>query len=209
MFFIDKDKYRDSSGVYAITNIANGKVYVGQTTMRFVKRYWHHCWKLAHNEHDNCYLQNDYNTYGKEAFNFKVLAVLGADDDINIIEQQWIAFYRSLGCCYNIQDGGQEKNLGRFLSEESKRKIGEKNREHMSGRKLPEQTRLHMRESAHRGSDNMTAKLNELDVVEITNLINSGFSNREIAARYNVTHENIQHIRKGHTWSHITGFGRH
>ena len=55
----------------------------------------------------------------------------------------------------------------------------------------------------------MTAKLNELDVVEIANLIKSGFSNREIAARYNVTHENIQHIRKGHTWSHITGFGRH
>ena len=40
-----------------------------------------------------------------------------------------IKHYKSLGISYNITDGG-EGQLGNHLSEEARRKIGEKNREH-------------------------------------------------------------------------------
>lgn len=42
MEFIDKDIYKDQSGIYQIRNLVNNKIYIGQTTMRFIKRYWHH-----------------------------------------------------------------------------------------------------------------------------------------------------------------------
>lgn len=57
MEFIDKDIYKDQSGIYQIRNLINDKIYIGQTTMRFVKRYWHHQWKLTENTHDNKHLQ--------------------------------------------------------------------------------------------------------------------------------------------------------
>lgn len=206
MEFVEKDKYKDCSGIYAIENKMTGEAYVGQTKMRFVKRYWHHCWKLSHNDHDNHLLQSDYNIVGDSCFRFVVLAVMDKNDNMDDEERSWIAFYRRSSGSYNIQDGGHITNLSSYISKDARKVVGEKNRNRILGTKLPESTKAKMKESAHRGSDNKEAKLSEADVMEITNLIMSGVSDRDIANRYGVTRENIYHIRKGHTWRHITGF---
>ena len=49
MYFKDCSIYQNESGIYIIKNLVNNKIYVGQTTMKFIKRFWHHRWMLANN----------------------------------------------------------------------------------------------------------------------------------------------------------------
>lgn len=61
-----------ASGIYTITNKVNGKIYVGFTN-NFISRKQTHFANLRHNSHDNNYLQNAWNKYGEEAFEFEIL----------------------------------------------------------------------------------------------------------------------------------------
>ena len=58
MIFIGEEKYKNDIGVYKITNLLNGKVYVGQTKEKFQRRFWLHRWQLRKGKHDNKHLQN-------------------------------------------------------------------------------------------------------------------------------------------------------
>lgn len=60
------------SGIYTITNIVNGKMYVGYTK-NFKTRKNSHVNKLDKNKHCNIYLQRAWNEYGKQFFKFEIL----------------------------------------------------------------------------------------------------------------------------------------
>lgn len=81
--------------------------------------------------HENPHLQNAWNKYGEENFEFIVIRDLTSStvDVINEAEIELIKYYKNLGLSYNIHDGGDGGLfLGKHLSDETKRKIGEKNR---------------------------------------------------------------------------------
>lgn len=67
------------SGVYKITNILNKKCYVGSTTGLLKNRCSNHNTKLNHNKHENIHLQNAWNKYGKENFEFSLLELCSVD----------------------------------------------------------------------------------------------------------------------------------
>lgn len=69
------------AGVYLISNNVNGKCYVG-STIHLDQRRREHFSKLASNKHINAHLQNAYNKYGREAFDFEVLETIDIDDNI-------------------------------------------------------------------------------------------------------------------------------
>ena len=69
------EKYKKDIGIYKITNIVNGFVYIGQTTQGFQKRYWMHQWHLRKGKHDNQHLQNAWNLYGENNFQFSVVEI--------------------------------------------------------------------------------------------------------------------------------------
>lgn len=54
-----------------------------------------------------------------------------------------------------------------------------------------------------KGEDNPRSKLTESTVREILQLFKEGLNNKQIAARYGVTHSNISAIRKGKSWGNI------
>ena len=58
------------TGVYKITNTANGKIYLGQA-VDIQKRFKHHKSRLSNNKHQNKHLQRAYNQYGASAFTFE------------------------------------------------------------------------------------------------------------------------------------------
>ena len=74
--FTNEEIYKDNYGIYGIRNVINDKIYVGQTGESFLRRYWHHRWKLKNNSHDNQYLQNAWNKYGEDSFEYVVLEVV-------------------------------------------------------------------------------------------------------------------------------------
>lgn len=149
MKFKDEQLYKQSAGIYCIKNLINGKCYVGQTTQTFIRRYWHHQWCLNERQHFNKYLQNAWNKYGADAFEFSVLHVWESHtEDIDVLEQRYIIQLDSLNNGYNMQQGGQPTTLHLLISEESRKIAGAKNREHMLGRKLSDETRAKMRASS-------------------------------------------------------------
>lgn len=110
------------AGVYLISNNVNGKCYVG-STIHLDQRRKQHFSRLAHNKHVNKHLQNAYNKYGREAFEFEVLEIIDIDDSIkeNLLmrEQFWID---NLKPAYNILPVAGS-NLGYHHTEETKQKI--------------------------------------------------------------------------------------
>jgi len=100
-----------------------------------------------------------------------------------------------------------EFHKGKVTSEETKRKIslantGEKN--HMYGKKVSEETLNKMIKSAKRGSENVTSKLTEEDVLNIRKMYNSGnYSLRKLSIIFNVSKSNVLSIVNLKTWKHI------
>lgn len=147
MKFIDYDKHRKDSGIYCITCTGNGKKYIGKTEQTFSKRYWHHKWKLNNGCHDNEYLQNSWNKYGKDSFVFEVVYVLKPNDDINDLEKYYIELYNTFESGFNMTKGG-EGLCGYEIPDDIRKYIGEINRQRMTGTKLSESTKQKMRESS-------------------------------------------------------------
>lgn len=146
MKFINEKENKDKIGIYLITNLINDKKYVGQTSDRFIERYWNHLWKLKNNHHDNKFLQEDFNNYGSENFEFSVLHILNQDDDIDYLEKLYIKNY-GINNLYNIQYGGKEaSSKGVKRSEETKRKISEANKIALLGKKHSDDTKKKMSE---------------------------------------------------------------
>lgn len=57
---------------------------------------------------------------------------------------------------------------------------------------------------SQKGSKNPGSKLSEIDVLAILNMFGK-FKINEIAKKFNVTRKNIEMIKYGKTWAHITG----
>lgn len=81
------------SGVYAIVNLTNGKRYIG-SACNLERRLEDHVRKLDGGYHDNRYLQNSWNKYGKSGFELIVLEKCSAEFCIDC-EQHWIDLYKS------------------------------------------------------------------------------------------------------------------
>lgn len=144
-------------GIYGILNKANGNMYVGKTGNNFGDRRDCHFAALRGGYGVNKHLQRAWDKYGEDNFEFVVLQECFEADDLNELERLYIQKYRKLGECYNIADGGEGGCLlGKHLSEETKHKIGEKNRINMLGRKASDETKAKMSESQKRRFANMT-----------------------------------------------------
>lgn len=77
-----------SSVVYQIRCKSNGKIYIG-SAVNFAVRWRHHQKKLDQGSHKNRHLQQAWNKYGEENFEFAVLEYVDPSDLLRA-EQEWI-----------------------------------------------------------------------------------------------------------------------
>ena len=70
-------------------------------------------------------------------------------DKINELEKKYIKEFNTIESGYNISEGGQEQHLVQYVSAESRKKVGQLNKERMTGKKLSEETKQRMREASH------------------------------------------------------------
>ena len=82
----DRLKYR-KTGIYTVTNLIDGKMYVGYAT-NFTDRKSQHFKALEKGKHRNSYLQNAYNKYGKDNFKFEILEQC-QDKFLTALEHYW------------------------------------------------------------------------------------------------------------------------
>ena len=110
-------------GIYVITCIPTGKLYVG-SSQNITRRFTKHRSLLRLNKHPNRHLQNAWNKYGHEAFNFSVLETTDSDELINR-EQYWVDRFRPFGRKgFNINPHvDKPAMLGKRLSVEVRQKM--------------------------------------------------------------------------------------
>lgn len=90
-------------GVYKITCIPNGKIYIG-SSKNIDKRWRKHIDELRYQEHPNKFLQQDYNLYGEDKFKFEIIEFCPEDERL-ALEQEYINHYQPfahLNIGYNI-----------------------------------------------------------------------------------------------------------
>jgi len=74
-------------GIYKITNLKNGKFYIG-SSKDVDRRWWEHINELNKNTHVNKKLQNAWNFYGKDNFKFEIIEEVN-DDKILLEREQY------------------------------------------------------------------------------------------------------------------------
>lgn len=72
--------------IYSIRCVKNNKVYIGET-IRGKMRWSSHLTKLRGNYHSNKKLQEDYNKYGEDAFEWSVIKETPEDKQILLLEE--------------------------------------------------------------------------------------------------------------------------
>jgi len=81
--------------IYKIINKVNGKFYIG-STKDIDKRWYQHYFTLKNNCHYNTHLQNAWNKYGEDNFEFEVLEECEDAKQFEI-EQQYLDKYKPFG----------------------------------------------------------------------------------------------------------------
>lgn len=99
--------FMDTSGIYKITNLVNGKIYVGRASF-LKKRGWEHFRTLRLGKHHNEYLQKSFNKYGEINFIFEVIEYCEVEELI-AREDYW---------CKNLQANISEKGYNIALTDE-------------------------------------------------------------------------------------------
>jgi len=106
--------------IYAIENIINGKVLIGQTTRSSKVRWKEHCRLAKLNKHENPYFQSAWNLYGFESFRLIDLDVAGDQIELDLLEEVYIQEFSPN--VYNVRSGG---NGGCKFNETSRHKMSE------------------------------------------------------------------------------------
>jgi len=186
--------------IYQIKNKINNKFYIGSTN-NIKKRWNNHRSKLRNGKHENAYLQQAWNKYGENTFEFIVLEEV---NDNNRIEREIYylnetkCYERSIGYNFdkNPTDKSGSKNpfYGKKHSQEVKQKIK------IAANNRTEETNKRISDS-RKGEKSNTAKLTWEQVREIRKLYaNSNETYRSLGKKYNVTKGTIQAILEKKSW---------
>ena len=105
---------KEKCGIYIITNIFNGKRYVGSSN-NLKERLQNHFKSLKDGVHVNKHLQNAYNLYGEDFFEWGILKFSNIEDQYK--DEQY--FIDSIKPEYNIE----KDVINHLISEETKEKI--------------------------------------------------------------------------------------
>lgn len=110
------------SVIYQITNMVNGKYYIGSAES-FARREWQHKYDLKRGVHKNPRLQAAWNKYGADAFVFEVLEEIADSADQLKVEDMYLAQHVGRPECYNINPGAESPRSGVVLTEGAKANI--------------------------------------------------------------------------------------
>ena len=145
------------SGIYTITNIANGHRYVG-SAVDIDRRWSQHKSRLRGNGHHSIYLQRAWDTYGEDTFEFEVLERWGTEFLVGM-EQWWMNMLQPeynilptagspLGYRHTKESLAKQSlaQMGRKHSDETKAKISAAHMGHSNflGHKHTEETKAKM-----------------------------------------------------------------
>ena len=133
------DTLKLKSGIYKIVNKLDGKYYVG-STKDFDTRWKEHIYDLDRNIHHNNHLQNAWNKYGKNNFEFIIVENVCDTTKLRVVEQTYLNIAKlNESHIYNINwtSSGGDHFLGKKHTAEARHKMSTANK----GRIVSEKTK--------------------------------------------------------------------
>lgn len=126
------------TGVYIITNLVNGKNYIGYSE-NILERFTYHRQDLVSGRHKNYHLQAAWHKYGEENFNFSILDECSTEE-LSAIEHLWVMLlntrneefgynlaYTSICDIFRVSPEARKKGAltrkGRKLTAETRKKM--------------------------------------------------------------------------------------
>lgn len=179
--------------LYVVTNLANGKYYVGQTNKTGAERWKDHCWGA--NKRD--YFHYAISKHGKQNFVVEDIATFETREEVSQAEKLWIlatgSYDRTIG--YNSTFGGE---YGAIPNEETRAKIGA----FSSTRVHSPETRQKMSESHSGDKNHFFGKKHDPDtiqaMIEKLKVSHSGEGNYWFGKTFSPEHRaNLSAVRKG------------
>lgn len=125
-----------ANDVYLITNVVNGKRYVGVTSKGYLFRFHQHIMESRDTIRHNSLLHQAMVKYGESAFSVQLIETGISDEDIKDKEKYYIRFYDTFYVNhhgYNMTEGGDGMS-GYHHTEASKAQISKT----LQGHKFPE-----------------------------------------------------------------------
>jgi group I intron endonuclease len=108
--------------IYRITNMANGKYYIGSADS-FARREWQHKYDLRRGVHKNPRLQAAWDKHGPDMFVFEVIEEIPEGGNQLQIEDIYLMKCVGQPDCYNINPGAEAPRLGVVLTDTAKLNI--------------------------------------------------------------------------------------
>ena len=205
-------------GIYKITNLIDGKVYIGQT-VNYNKRKKRHLNSLKNGNHHNEHLQRAFDKYGEDSFKIELIKKCNIEE-LDKLERYYI---KELNACnhdkgYNMMYGGQryrnftkevrlkmsEAGKGRKLTDEHKKKIGLAHK----GRKLSQEhiskiSATKKKTKIHCGEKNPNALISDSVAKKIIMDLLANMAVKDIANKYQVSSDVVYNIMYNKSYSHI------
>jgi group I intron endonuclease len=213
-------------GVYSITCLINGWVYIGSS--QSVRVRWNgHRSHLRNHWHNAPQVQADWDKYGPDAFRCDLVAVVHDKDERLATEQAHLDVAWATEKCYNVSpsvaghytlNAEQRQRLSAAMTGKPKsaehranlwqdREVTPEFTEQMrrngqagKGRPKPDEQRRKMSETQLAGRPVLT----EAIVREIKQLIAAGERGNHIARKFGITPGAVSSIKAGRNWAHVT-----
>lgn len=129
-----------NAGIYSITNLNNGKRYIGSTTRSFRIRWQNHRGDLLHQKHRNSKLQRAWNKHGEGAFAWEILIVCPPH---MVIQWEQVCIN-----AYQATDDAKGYNINPTAGNSRGRVVSQEQRAKMRGRVVSQETRDKMSRAA-------------------------------------------------------------
>ncbi|HSH35485.1 GIY-YIG nuclease family protein [Schnuerera sp.] len=205
-------------GIYKITNLIDGKVYIGQT-VNYNKRKKRHLSSLKNGNHHNEHLQRAFDKHGEDSFKIELIKKCNIEE-LDKLERYYI---KELDACnhdkgYNMMYGGQryrnftkevrlkmsEAGKGRKFTDEHKKKIGLAHK----GRKLSQEHIIKIsatkkKTKIHCGEKNPNALISDSVAKKIIMDLLANMAVKDIANKYQVSSDVVYNIMHNKSYSHI------
>ena len=182
--------------VYKITNLINGKIYIGKTNN--VNNRWKRHKLAAIKKYANDYssLHRAINKYGFDYFNIEIIETFNLEEDSLLAEIKYIELYNSnnKNIGYNLTNGGEGSTGYKHTPEIV---------EEIRNRRATPEIKIKISEGC-RGSKQWNAKFSDSDIITIRQMWDSKvYSQTEIAKIYKVKPNTINQIVLRKRWIHI------